>query len=62
MNYVRQEDGFGCGVACVANLLGVSYQQALQLFYNPNHDMVFQLSGLVSPRFYRLVVTMQMQN
>lgn len=34
MKPVVQEDEFGCGVACVANILGVSYQEALNLFYN----------------------------
>lgn len=29
---VRQEDPMGCGVACVAFLLGKSYQQTLKLF------------------------------
>lgn len=32
MNPVRQEDGLGCAVACVAFVLGVSYQDALMLF------------------------------
>lgn len=35
MEYVRQEDDFGCGVACVANRLNVSYQEALELFDDP---------------------------
>ncbi|MDO8591580.1 MAG: hypothetical protein Q7R60_01475 [bacterium] len=34
---VAQEDDFGCGVACVANLLNISYQQALELFANPEN-------------------------
>lgn len=34
-NYVAQEDVMGCGVACVANRLGISYPQALQLFDRP---------------------------
>lgn len=29
---VVQEDDFGCGVACVANLLSISYQSSLELF------------------------------
>jgi membrane-anchored glycerophosphoryl diester phosphodiesterase (GDPDase) len=29
---VKQENEFGCGVACVAALLGITYQQALKLF------------------------------
>lgn len=32
---VHQEDDFGCGVACVANRLQISYGQALRLFDNP---------------------------
>lgn len=35
--YVAQEDLMGCGVACVANRLGVSYQQALELFEYPEY-------------------------
>lgn len=31
---VVQEDGFGCGVACTAYILGLSYPQALKLFKN----------------------------
>lgn len=29
---IKQEDEFGCGVACVAVLLGITYRQALKLF------------------------------
>lgn len=29
---VKQKDEFGCGVACVAALLSITYQQALKLF------------------------------
>lgn len=29
---IRQEDVSGCGVACVAALLGITYQQALKQF------------------------------
>ncbi len=32
MNPVRQEDGLGCAVACVAFVLNVSYSEALKLF------------------------------
>ena len=37
VNYhtVTQEDSAGCGVACVATLLGISYSSALTLFDNP---------------------------
>ena len=31
---VTQEDEWGCGAACVASLLGVSYQEAKQLVEN----------------------------
>lgn len=31
---VRQEDSFGCGVACVASVLGINYKKALNLFRN----------------------------
>ncbi len=34
-NYVAQEDPMGCGVACVANRLGISYAEALKLFDRP---------------------------
>lgn len=34
MRYVVQEDLIGCGVACVAAILGISYQRALSLFEN----------------------------
>lgn len=36
MKYVAQEDEMGCVIACVANLLQISYQQAKQLF-NPKY-------------------------
>lgn len=32
MNSVRQEDGLGCAVASTAFVLGISYQEAVQLF------------------------------
>lgn len=32
MKPVKQEDGLGCAVACVAFVLGMSYQEALSLF------------------------------
>lgn len=32
MKPVRQEDGLGCAVACVAFVLKIPYQQALILF------------------------------
>lgn len=32
MNPVRQEDGLGCAVACVAFVLQISYQEAVELF------------------------------
>jgi hypothetical protein len=32
MKPVKQEDGLGCAVACVAFILGVNYLEALQLF------------------------------
>lgn len=35
MNYVAQKDEMGCGVACVANRLEISYDKALELFDNP---------------------------
>jgi len=31
---IRQEDVFGCGVACVAYICGLNYTQALNLFRN----------------------------
>lgn len=34
-SYVAQEDVMGCGVACVANRLGVSYAEALEFFDRP---------------------------
>ncbi len=34
---IAQEDELGCGVACVANLLDISYAQALQLFDKPEN-------------------------
>lgn len=32
---VTQNHGLGCGVACVAAVLGISYERALGLFVNP---------------------------
>jgi hypothetical protein len=32
MNVVAQEDELGCGIACIARVLGISYQEALCLF------------------------------
>lgn len=30
--YVKQEDAMGCGIACVAYVLGISYRKAVDLF------------------------------
>jgi predicted double-glycine peptidase len=30
--YIKQEDSMGCGVACVAYILGISYGKAVDLF------------------------------
>jgi hypothetical protein len=35
--YVAQKDEMGCGVACVANKLTISYEQALELFTDPDY-------------------------
>lgn len=32
MKPIVQEDSFGCGVACVANILDITYLEALELF------------------------------
>ncbi len=32
IKYIKQEDAMGCGVACVAYVLRISYQEALMLF------------------------------
>lgn len=32
MRPIKQEDPFGCGVACIASILGINYQTALNLF------------------------------
>ncbi len=32
MNLVKQEDSMGCGVACVASMLQIDYQEARDLF------------------------------
>jgi len=34
MEPIRQEDGLGCAVACVAFVLKIPYQQALTLFFD----------------------------
>jgi len=34
MKPIVQEDAYGCGVACVANILGITYQEALNFFEN----------------------------
>ena len=50
MNYVAQKDEMGCGVACVANRLGISYAQALGLFEYPEHakTIVYKCKYIVS--------------
>ena len=32
MKPIKQEDPFGCAVACVASVLGIGYQEALNIF------------------------------
>ena len=34
---VTQNHGLGCGVACVASVLGLNYKQALKLFKKPKN-------------------------
>ncbi len=36
-NVVKQEDAFGCAIACVAQITGRSYQDAKNLFRNPDY-------------------------
>lgn len=54
MNYVIQEDEYGCGVACVANILGKTYKETLPLFESPQNaswrgyfckDLVYALAS-----------------
>jgi hypothetical protein len=35
MTFVKQEDPMGCGIACVAFVLGISYKEATKLFALP---------------------------
>lgn len=37
---VAQEHALGCGVACVASVLGKTYQSALKLFEHPQHAYI----------------------
>lgn len=37
MNYIPQKDSMGCGVACVANRVGINYDEALALFKYPDY-------------------------
>lgn len=37
MQLVAQEDSYGCGVACVANLVEIPYKEALKLFSEPQN-------------------------
>lgn len=37
MKYIAQKDPMGCGVACVANRLGITYGRALRLFEHPEY-------------------------
>lgn len=36
MELVAQEEGMGCGIACVASVLGISYQEARKISENPD--------------------------
>lgn len=47
MNLVAQEDGMGCGVACIASILEISYQEALWLL--PHGESRAKLKGF-SPK------------
>ncbi len=38
MKLITQEEPMGCGVACVASVLKVSYKKALNLFKNKEHS------------------------
>lgn len=61
MRLVIQEDEYGCGVACMANLLEMPYQKALDLFADPQNaswrgfickDMVYALKRAQNPCKY----------
>ena len=39
MRAVTQEDLMGCGIACVASVLGKSYKSAKKLFAGPGHAL-----------------------
>ena len=45
MEPVRQEDGLGCAVACVAFILQIPYQQALTLFSDGKRRVKEHLEG-----------------
>lgn len=34
---IKQEDSFGCSVACIASLLGITYKEAKKLFAKPQN-------------------------
>ncbi len=34
MKPIAQEDGYGCGIACAASIVGMSYENTKQLFSN----------------------------
>lgn len=48
MKAVKQEDGLGCGIACVAYVLGISYPEAKPLFKG--------LADVAKPEFYPWVI------
>ena len=38
MNLVKQEESMGCGIACVASRIGISYQETRKLFAHPERS------------------------
>lgn len=51
MKLVVQEDSMGCGVACTASVLGISYAEALRLFSNGRKKA--QTEGFYSPNIVK---------
>lgn len=52
--YIKQEDVMGCGIACVAYVLDISYEEAIDLF---THKQKRETRGFTSKDITEVIKT-----
>jgi hypothetical protein len=53
MTFVKQEDPMGCGIACVAFVLGISYKEATKLLTLPEKRKTLGIAQVIYEKLSR---------